>query len=61
MGRWGGGVFNVLQEDDDGLSDLNSLITFTPETDGTYVVRVRSYGAGEVGDYVLTVEDATAE
>jgi len=54
-------VFNVLQEDDDGLSDLNSLITFTPEMDGTYVVRVRSYGAGEVGDYVLTVEDALAE
>lgn len=61
LGQMEGRVFNVLQEDDDGLSDLNSLITFTPETDGTYVVRVRSYGAGEVGDYVLTVEDATAE
>lgn len=60
LGRWEDGVFTQLVEDDDGLSDLNSLITFTfPET-GAYVVRVRSYGPGEVGDYVLTVEEVPA-
>lgn len=58
LGRWQDGVFTSLAEDDDGLSDLNSLLTFTfPET-GSYVVRVRSYAPGATGDYVLTVEEA---
>lgn len=61
LGRMEGRTFTIEQEDDDGLSDLNSLITFTPETTETYVLRVRSYSAGETGDYVLTVEDAPAE
>ena len=61
LGRMDGRSFTVEYEDDDGLSDLNSLITFTPETEDTYVVRVRSFGAGETGDYVLTVEDGPGE
>ena len=61
LGRMDGRVFTVEHEDDDGLSDLNSLITFTPDEAGAYVVRVRSYSPGETGDYVLTVEDAPAE
>lgn|GEM_PF-136032 len=61
LGRMDGRVFTVDQEDDDGLSDLNSLISFTPETAGPYVVRVRSYASGETGAYVLTVEDAPTE
>ena len=61
LGRMDGRSFTVEVEDDDSLSDLNSLITFTPETEDTYVVRVRSFGAGEAGDYVLTVEDGPTE
>ncbi|MBN8553702.1 MAG: PPC domain-containing protein [Caulobacterales bacterium] len=60
LGRWQDGVFIPLAEDDDGLSDLNSLLTVTlPET-GAYIVRVRSFSPGQTGDYVLTVEEVPA-
>lgn len=61
LGRMDGRTFTIQSEDDDSLSDLNSLITFTPETTDTYVVRVRSFSPGETGDYVLTIEDSPAQ
>lgn len=56
LGRMQDGVFTLIAEDDDSLSDLNSLLVFTPEDSGPYVVRARSYSSGESGAYVLSVE-----
>lgn len=56
LGRMNGGVFSGEWSDDDGLSGLNSLLEFTAPTAGEYVVRVRSFGPGSTGQYVLTVE-----
>lgn len=61
LGQMADGAFSEEQSDDDGLSDLNSRLDFTADARGEYVLRVRSYSAGETGDYVLTVEDAPAE
>lgn len=60
LGRMTNGLFVGELSDDDGLSDLNSRLDFT-STGGEYVLRVRSYGPGETGDYVLTVEPAPAQ
>jgi hypothetical protein len=35
---------NVLAANDDGAGDLDSLITFTLPSDGTYIIRADSYG-----------------
>lgn len=50
------GTLEGLAVDDDGLSDTNSLIEHVVARDGVYEVWVRSYGIGETGDYVLTLE-----
>ena len=61
LGHMEGRAFVLDQEDDDGLSDLNSLIDFTPDEDSSLTVRVRSFAPGQVGDYVLTVEEVDSE
>lgn len=55
------GVFTGELMDDDGLSDTNSRLDFTADGRNEYILRVRSYGAGETGEYVLSVEEAPAE
>ncbi len=49
--RDGGG--NSLRFDDDGGDGLNSLITFTPGTTGTYYLDVEHYGSG-TGAYTVS-------
>jgi hypothetical protein len=44
---------NVLAEDDDGGGGLNSLITATLPTTGTYTIRVDVF---EGGDYTVSLE-----
>lgn len=59
FGRRGpGGRFELIDSDDDGLSDLNSRLDVTIPADGEYLVRARSYAPQSTGAYVLTVEDA---
>ena len=60
LGRMTDGMFEGEWSDDDGLSDLNSLLEFTAPEAGEYVIRVRSYGPGETGEYVLTLEPSSA-
>lgn len=61
LGQVTDGVFVTEQSDDDGLSDLNSRLDFVADGRNEYVLRVRSFSAGETGEYVLSVEDAPAE
>ncbi len=50
------GSDEVLAEDDDGLGDgTDSRLRFTPETDGTYVLRARTYSGTDGGDYRLSL------
>lgn len=44
-----------LAEDDDSGGDLDSLLVFTPERTGRYVVRVTSFEGGEGGPYRLRI------
>lgn len=44
-----------IASDDDGGSGLNSLLVFTPEQSGDYVVRVTSFGSGGAGAYRLRI------
>lgn len=60
LGQMVDGVFVGDLQDDDGLSDLNSRLDFTADGRGEYVLRVRSYGPGETGEYVLSVEPVSA-
>lgn len=62
FGRAGeGGAFEQIDSDDDGLSDLNSRLDVLIPSTGEYLIRARSYGAGETGEYVMTLEPAPAE
>ena len=51
-----GETFESLASDDDGLSDTHARLDWTVEDEGWYVIRARSYGRGEGGEYALTVE-----
>lgn len=44
-----------VASDDDTGGNLNSLLVFTPETDGTYYIRVTSFDAGSTGAYTLRI------
>lgn len=61
LGQMTDGVFTGELSDDDGLSDLNSRLDFVADGRNEYVLRARSYGPGEMGEYVLSVEEAPAE
>jgi hypothetical protein len=58
LGKEGGdGVFEEIVFNDDGPGGtLDSEIDFTLSEDGEYLIRARSYGAGESGSYTLEVE-----
>ncbi|MGZ8283067.1 MAG: hypothetical protein ACXWUN_08980, partial [Allosphingosinicella sp.] len=43
--------------DDDAGPGLNALLGFQPDSDGDYIVRVTSYGAGGKGAYRLRISD----
>ena len=50
------GDYFKLEEDDDGLSDTHARLNWTAPRDGSYVLRVRSFGSNSTGDYVLITE-----
>ncbi len=55
VGRMQGSELDVVDSDDDGGGGTNSRIEITlPET-GTYTVRANSLGAGETGDYTISL------
>jgi Bacterial pre-peptidase C-terminal domain len=47
----------VVDSDDDGGAGLNSMLGFTPEADGDYIVRVTSFTDGAKGRYRLRISD----
>lgn len=47
---------NLLASNDDGGLGLNSRLRFTPNANGPFRIVVTSFGAGERGDYVLTIK-----
>lgn len=52
IGRMGENGFEELDRNDDrGDGTLNSMLRFTPEQDGEYVIRARTFGAAQYGDY----------
>jgi hypothetical protein len=46
-----------VDSDDDGGAGLNSMLGFTPEADGDFVVRVTSFTEGAKGRYRLRISD----
>lgn len=50
------GTFTSTVSDDDGLSDTHAKVDWAVEEEGDYVIRVRSFGQGQTGDYALTIE-----
>ncbi|WP_292069117.1 PPC domain-containing protein, partial [Brevundimonas sp. UBA7534] len=47
-----------LAEDDDGLGEgTNARLRFTPEADGTYILRARTLSGLEGGDYSLSLRE----
>ena len=53
-----GGAGEPLARDDDGLGDgTDARLRFTPETDGTYVLRARNFSGLETGDYSLSLSE----
>lgn len=54
-----GGTFEELMADDDSGPGLGSRIRFTPETSGTYLIRVRPLAPDGQGPYVLRVGGST--
>jgi len=50
------GSGDVIAEDDDGGDGLNSRLFFTAPSSGTYTIRIRSFGGGNVdGEFTLSV------
>jgi hypothetical protein len=49
------GTFMVMDENDDGPEDTNSLLEVRLQDEGTYYVRASSLDAGETGDYTLSL------
>lgn len=55
------GTDEALAEDDDGLADgTNARLRFTPEQDGTYVLRARTLSGMEGGAYSLSLRERPA-
>ena len=50
------GSFEVLESDDDGLSDTHARMEWTAPAEGSYVIRAGSFGQGQTGAYAMTVE-----
>jgi len=49
---------NVVAENDDGASGLNSQLQMTLEQSGTYTVWAGSFSGEATGPYTLTIEEA---
>lgn len=49
---------NLIAENDDGGSGLNSLLRFTANSSGTFYIEVDSYNNNKIGEYTLSVSDA---
>jgi len=47
------GIF--IAEDDDSGAGLNSLLTYTVGTTGTYYIQAGTFGSGDTGGYTVTV------
>ena len=56
IGRDQEGSWLTVVSDDDGLSDTHAKVDWSVEDDGDYVIRARSFAAGQTGTYALTVE-----
>ena len=50
------GSFEVLQSDDDSLSDSHAKLEWTAPSDGVYEVRAGTFQQGQTGAYALNVE-----
>lgn len=56
LGRITDGEFQILESDDDGLSDTHAKLDWTASDAGTYEIRAGSFQQGETGAYALSVE-----
>lgn len=56
IGREKDGAFESLATDDDSLSDTHAKLEWDADDAGAYVIRARSFAAGQTGAYALTVE-----
>ena len=54
--RDGNGTF--MEQDDNGGTDVDASISFTPETSGTYWMEVRSFGTDPAGTYTVSAAEA---
>ncbi|KQS54303.1 peptidase [Brevundimonas sp. Leaf363] len=50
------GEWESLASDDDSLSDTHARLEWTPDADGAYELRARSFAPASMGDYALMVE-----
>lgn len=50
-----GNLFTPIRVDDDGGPGLNSLLTFTPNSSGTYYISAEAYSQFQTGTYTLSV------
>ena len=50
------GSFEVLESDDDSLSDSHAKLEWTAPSDGVYEVRAGTFQQGQTGAYALNVE-----
>ena len=51
----------LVIQDDDGGNDLNSIVTFTAATSGTYSIIARDFSAGGTGSYTIDVRQRGAD
>lgn len=55
-GRLVDGVFNTLDQDDDGASGTDARLEVTLDADGRYAVMANTLSVGETGRYTLSVQ-----
>lgn len=46
-----------VAQDDDGGTEQNARLTFTPSESGTFYIEARSFGSPDTGTYTVTVSD----
>lgn len=57
LGRMSDGEFQQIDLNDDrGDGTFNSMLRFSPAETGEYMIRARSFGQGQYGDYELLVQ-----
>jgi hypothetical protein len=61
VGRMRDGRFEeIVSNDDRGDGTLNSQVRFVPQEAGEYMIRARSYGAEQYGNYLLMVQSTAS-